>query len=148
MSGTALDDALVALTALWSGLNIADLQVVDGPVYDTEIHFLAVGWDRSDQPAASSTADVLDLGSSSDLEKWDIACLLSLWNGSGDVPATRAAAVGIYTQLKRALAADITLGGAADNAWMTAADYTPDVGEAGDQVDLGFTVHVEAYPTD
>lgn len=147
MTGSAVPDALAALTALWAGLNIATLQVGDGPIYDPEIDFLAVGWDRSEQPSVIAQAANNDAGAMSTAEQFDVSCLLSMWAGNSDVPTIRDAIFDVFAALKAALAADRQLGGLVDSTWITTYDYTPDAGEAGDQVDLRFTVHVGAFFT-
>lgn len=151
MSGAStVPTVLGALIDLWDGLRLTagsqPLQVEDGPVYDPKPAFLAVGWDRTDQPAIIAAASSVDLGLSNDAESYDVSNLLSLFVGNSDLRTIREQLFATFTQIRAALITDPTLGGVCEFAEVTDFDYIPDEGETGDLVEVRFTVHVEAYP--
>lgn len=146
MTGEAIPDALDALCDLWSGLAIAGLQVIDGPPWDVSGDFLAVGWDRSDSPSVSMTSTPFTAGMGRGREGFDVSNLLSLWLGdeATSIRVVRRQLFTTYKALTSALTTDRTLGGAVMSAWPSDLDMTPDINEAGQYVDLRFTVHCDA----
>ena len=144
MNDSAIPDALDALFDLWSGLKLTGLQVIDGPPWDIEGDFLAVGWDRTDSPAVSQTSMPLTAGMHTARSGFDVSNVLSAWRGDAALRVVRRRLFTIYQQLTAALDTDRSLGGAVMTAWPSELDMTPDVGETGEFVDLRFTVHCDA----
>lgn len=144
MSGTPIPDVLDHLVDLWTGLNLAGLQVVDGAPYDVTGDFLAVGWDRSDQPSVTWASQHFAAGGQRGRQTLEVSNLLSLSLGDQDLRAVRRQIFTTFDSLDAAVAADRKLGGLALEAWATAGDMTADVEETGDSVEFRFTVQINA----
>lgn len=144
MTGTAVPDTLDALYDLWDGLNIPGLQVIDGPPWDVTGDFLAVGWDRSEQPSVTLASTPLTGGMHLGREQFDVSNLLSLWLGNQPLRVIRRQLFTTYAQLIAALDANRSLSGAVITAWPSALDMTADIAEAGEYIDVRFTVHCDA----
>lgn len=144
MTGTVVPDALAALVDLFAGANITGLTVVDGPPYDVPNNFLAVGWDRSGNPAVTGIAAHFTAGGARGQEAFEVSCLLSLALGNTDMRALRQQIFTTYNTLAGLLVNDRRLGGVVLEAWISAYDLIPAVGETGDDVDFRFTVRCTA----
>jgi hypothetical protein len=144
MSGTSIPDVLDQLVAIWTAAGVAGLQVVDGTPYDVGNSFLAVGWDRSDQPTVAWTDAHYTAGGQRGKQAFDVSNLLSLGLGNDTMQAARRQIFTVFDVLAAAVAANRTLNGAVLAAWISAGDMTPAVSETGEYVDFRFTVHCDA----
>lgn len=139
---TTIPTTLTNLTALWKGCGVTGLDVIYAFPYDVDTFWLAVGWDRSDQPSVSAvnTPEGMRRG----IEEYDVSCLLSLAHGDQDLPTVVGDLFATYETLIAALLADLTLGRTVVRAWPADYDLTPVSAETGDSAELRFTIHVEA----
>jgi hypothetical protein len=120
--------------------------IVYGFPYDVGSSWLAVGWDRSDQPSVTVVNDESDLGGVTGHESYDVSNLLSVHHGNEDLPGTVADLFAAYELLAAAVALNPTLGvPGVVRARVTDYDLTPNDTETGDSAELRFTVHVEAF---
>lgn len=141
---SAVPAALAALVATFTASKPAALQqVIDGPPYDPPNTFLAVGWDRSDQPAVSVQRDSGSAGYS-ERETFEVSCLLSFGYDDPEVTTVRQTAFTVFEALCATLAADRTLGDVVMTSAVTAYEFTQTLTEAGAIADLRFTVTVRA----
>lgn len=144
MSGTTIDAALTALVTLFKGAGMVKVGVIDGPAYDPPNNFLAVGWDRSDQPAVVATKVLGDYGTTDGLEQYTVSSLLSFSYDDGEVTVVRGLLTAAFDQLDTALGLDPTLGGLVLNAWIGEYELTPILTEAGTVADLRFSTVIRA----
>lgn len=136
----SVPDVLDALVALYTNLAVADLQVVDGPCYNNEGSFLAVGWHRKDDTAVTGTItpgnrDVLD---------FDIPVLLSVWMDDEPLGDVRRRLFNILDTLDAGLLAHRTLGGLVTHCVVTAFDMAAVIPSSGGYLDYQFAVTVQA----
>jgi hypothetical protein len=144
VSGSTIPAALAALVAAFTNAAPAGCDVVYGFPYDVDTFWMAVGWDRTDQPAVVATVTDLTAGGRRGLEQFDVSCLLSLAHGDQD-PATVVGEVfAAYEVFAAAVVTNPTLSGAVMRAWPADYDLTPNATETGDSAELRFTVHCEA----
>lgn len=151
---SAIPDVLDALVAAWQAADVTltingdtqMLQVVDGPVWDAQTDFLAVGWDRSGQPGVVGDGDTEDLAGDREAETFDVSCLLSAWyGGPRDLSAVRRAQFDAFNALRAALAPLTAIGGPADTVTIRNRELTTALVEGGVVSDLRFDVRVTAF---
>jgi hypothetical protein len=118
--------------------------VIDGPAWDPPDNFLAVGWDRSDQPAVIATNASADYGNAEGQEQYDVSCLLSFFYDAAEVTTVRGQMFAAFQQLRAAVAADTRLGETVLSAWISRYELTPILLETGSVMDLRFSVAVNA----
>lgn len=143
MSGSTIPAVLPALKNTFKAA-AATLYVVVGPVYDPPADFLAVGWDRSDQPGVSAVVELADYAQSQDLETYDVSCLLSFSYDSDEVETVLEQLFVVLESLIAALRADHTLGGRVLLAKVVDYDWTPHLTEVGTLADIRFSTRITA----
>lgn len=144
MSGSTIPAAWQALYALWAGLNIPNLQVTKGPVYDPKDQLLAIGWDRTDQPAIQFTKTPMTRAGGPSMEEYEISSLLSFAYGKKQIDTVITSLFDVYAQLDAAVTASPTLNGSVLEAWTSSGDVTSWLIEQGTLLDLRISVHVKA----
>jgi hypothetical protein len=146
VSGSTIKALIPALTALWAGAGIADLQVSDGPIYDPENAHLIVGWNGGQSAPIAAHRDIADGARARDRESYDVACLLSYQLDDATVAEVRDALLDAFDALDAAIHGTPRLGvdGVA-RAWISEYQIDPDIYETGEWVCMPLTVHVEAW---
>lgn len=132
------------MTALFDGAAPADVYVVKGPAFDPPPNFLAVGWDRSDQPGITASNENADASGMRGVETFDVSSLLSYSYDANNIDTALDLIMATFEALTGALAVDRTLGGAVMNARISEYELTPILTEMGAVMDLRFTTHVQA----
>jgi hypothetical protein len=135
---------LSALVAAFKTAAPTGCDVVYGFPYDVDTFWVAVGWDRTDQPGVLATVTDTAAGGRRGLEQYDVTCLLSLAHGDQDPPTVVGELFAAYEAFAAAIVATPTLGGAVMRAWPASYDLIPNETETGDSAELRFTVHCEA----
>lgn len=144
MAGASVvPDVVSGLIARFTSAAVQDLHVADGPVYDTDVSFVSVGWDRADSPGVVVTR-MPDSAGFSESEQIEVACLLSYTYGSDDLATVRGWLFDAFDALGAALAADRRLGGAVMTSRI--ATYSLDLEPIAGQsiAELAFTVVARA----
>lgn len=111
MAETRVDDAILALVAMWTAANIA---TVDGPFVSGDTgDRLFVGYDgdpEGDFQAVEGDSDWAGLGAKTRDEEFDIICAAVTRSGHQTATAARAAAIALFQVASAALRADPSLG--------------------------------------
>jgi hypothetical protein len=142
---SAIPAAKAAIVALASAA-LPAWQVVNGPVWDPLNMFLAVGWDRTDQPAVQFSFGYNNAAGASGIETAEISCLLSLaYDATEDqMTAVESTLFDAYRAVADAIMADPLLGGVVMTACPSDGDVIPFMTIEGPVVDLRFSVRVQA----
>lgn len=149
MSGSVLHQALAGLTATWTGV-VQGLDVTDGPNFDPDTFFLAVGWagrTGSGVPGITSQRIAGNQPGTRNIETHVINCTMSKHVGDpSEVPTVRAAMFAAFDQLDTALRANRLLGvtGVTDTS-VDSYDLEQDLDETGSYLYLHIAVAVDTY---
>lgn len=147
----AVLDALVAAAErAWPE---PDVQVLDGgPTIEVQSDVIVIGYSGSaTDPDVRSTLTREQLAMEPDLERYDIACMVSAWRGDAyrdgrpDAQTARQRAFELLAGLRAELARDSRLGKTVMLARMSTLDMVADQTQAGPVCTVRFTVHVDAY---
>jgi hypothetical protein len=154
VSGSLVHESLTALVLLWRAAAppiMADSDpasgrrgVIDGPPYDLPERFLAVGWDRTEQPSVSAASVAASMSGTQSRESFDVSSLLSFAYDAAEVTTVRGQVMAAFDAFAAALAADQQMDGLVMQAQITGYDMTPILTESASVLDLRFTTHVEA----
>ena len=147
---TTVPAVLAALHDVWTAAGVTGLQVDYGNVYDLRddsAMLLAVAWNGPTDPAVVAAPTLDDLAGDSDAEPYDVISHLLHWGGRETVQQLDGELYAAFTQLRAALDADPTLGGACGGgmARITGHELTHSLTEPGADASLAITVHVEAW---
>lgn len=126
---------------------LPDVQVIDGePLNNLKPDFVAIGWDDQ-SPAIVMDRMIPGLPKRRGREEsYEIACHAVSWRGGANAAQTvLARCFEMYNDIQAALLADHTLGGAATQAEVSAAAYTPAQTDKGPIGSLRFSIHVDAW---
>jgi len=141
--------AAALVTAIGNAL--PGVQVINGqPLNNAEPDFVAVGWDEQNpaiilDPYIGANAVQRRAGRE---ESFDIACHAVSWRGGAeDAQVVLERCFELFNAVQAALLADHTLGGAARQAEVSSAAFTPAQTNKGPIGSLRFTVHVDAWRT-
>lgn len=141
MSGSAIHAALSGLMDIWSPVAAGlGFQIVRCRPYDPQEKFLCVGWDESDQAAVIANFPIINAGIAGTL---DVSNLLTLWAGNETIDTVETDTIAAFDAFDAALTADRSLGGSVVNAWITAADYIPDIRTEGALGRIRFTASIQ-----
>lgn len=153
MSGTTIPAVWAALTNTWTAA-LTDVTVRRGPFYgDVPERFLAVGWDRTDQPSIQFVKTPEGLGDRGiggaasrrrEQEQYEISSLLSSAVDDNTIDAVIATLFAAYEVCAAALDADPTLGGLVLTSHINTGDVTPILIEEGALLDLRFSTSITA----
>lgn len=140
---TGVPGAIDALVAALSA-NLKPARVVDGPATNNVTGDVVWVGITPDDPSLDAPDDAAGLGRSR--ITFDINCLARSWSGSADTAKQRTRAYALVSQVKAALTADKTLGGAVMQARFAGSLYTPYYDEQSRLViDVVFRVAVTTY---
>jgi hypothetical protein len=146
-NGSVVPDVLTALVSVFSAASAPGVWVAMGPMYDPPASFLAVGWDRSDQPAVTFTRGSGNAAMSQSRDSISVSCLLSTsYDPNGavlDVLTGLYAAFDVFAQAITPPNPVFDVQGVM-SASIVEGEYTPILTEAGALADLRFTVVVDA----
>lgn len=144
MAETRVDDAILALVALWT---TAGLDAVDGPFVSGDISDrLFVGYDGDPEgefQVADLDSDWAGLGAKARDEEFDVVCAVVTRPGFTRASEARTAAIAVFQTAAAALRADPSLGMPPPTTAAAIAQslYTPPA-STGVQGRLVFNVHV------
>jgi len=145
MTETRVDDAILALVALWTA---AELDTVDGPFVSGDTRSrVFVGYDgdpESEWQAAELDSEWAGFGTRKRDEEFDIICAVVTRSGFQRASEARAAALALYQTASAALRADPSLGFPPPTVAEAKAQglFTPPASQ-GVQGRLVFNVHVK-----
>ena len=138
-------DALVARF----GLAIPDAHVCDSlPISDRDsTDWILIGFtSQTDEQAVTSSLTIEQMSSDPSREQYDIACLVSAWEGAeDDVKAVRDRAYQLVDAMVCELARDQTLGGLVMRAVLTSQTLEQYWSEGGVSADVRVTISVDAF---
>lgn len=143
MPGSTVPAVIDALVALASQA-LPGWQVTDGQPLQEEADVCAIAYDPEERGVVATQAPG-GLSVASQAESYDVNSLLSSWAGDVDVRGARVRAYAALDALAAALAADLTLGGAASRALLVRSSLEQDATASGSVATVRFTVHIEAW---
>lgn len=125
--------------------DLADVQTIDGSsVEDVETERLLVGVSTEEVLPVEGTERSAGLGSTR--ETFDIVCVIEVFTGDVDVAPVRARAFELLGHVKQAIHAQglgpqVPVGG----VWVTDVSYAPTLSTEGVQVNVQFSIRVNAF---
>lgn len=145
MSTSTIPDAIDGLVALLgASTSLRGVKVFDGqPVTDTPKDFIAVGYAEEGQ-AVSFRQEPRGLGNQRRGETFDIACVVSAWNGSTNPKTVRDRAFALYGACETAIRNGATLGASVIFSQIVSGGVSQFQTEQGAVCDIEFTVSAES----
>lgn len=120
-----------------------DAEVLDGPsIDDVGQDVVAIGL-AAEHSNVDGSFDIAGL--TTEMETFDLECLVRSWTGDDDLSARRARAFELFEEVARIIKRDPSLGGAVTRARISGVSYNPARIPEGAIASVTFRVRIEAF---
>ena len=147
---TTMNNAISGLVATVTALNLAGVDVYDGPPQQdgaSNPDAVFIGFQTGQLDAVTFTRDWATMGAVRSEEHYDVLCELQTFSGDTDIASRRARAFVLLDAIAAAITTDRTLAGAVRLASISTGNVQPEQTDRGCTVTVPFSVSCVARIT-